>query len=210
MADIDGNGVPDLLIMSVDAPQGADSFWYWVGWNMDANGQVASWSPLMVQTGLGHDNSGGGAALGDIDKNGRQDLILMSIDNPGGPNKFWYRIGRNLDQSGIAASWTGNIAAPFYVGDLSAGGGASLADVNGNGKPDLVLIDIDSPQGPNSFWCYIGWDIDINGNVVSWSSFTGPSLGNMTSGGGTAIGDIDKNRILDLLLMAIDNPYGND
>jgi hypothetical protein len=32
----------------------------------------------------------------------------------------------------------------------------------------------------------------------------------MTSGGGAAVADIDKNGILDLLLMSVDNPYGND
>jgi hypothetical protein len=32
----------------------------------------------------------------------------------------------------------------------------------------------------------------------------------MTSGGGAAIGDIDKNGIMDLLLMTIDNPIGKD
>jgi hypothetical protein len=210
IADIDRNGVPDLVLMSVDDPQGANSFRYFIGWNLNANGQPASWSGKFQLDGLGYDNSGGGLALGDLDGNGQPEMVLMAIDNPAGPNSFWYRIGRNLDQGGNAASWTGNIAAPFTVGDLSSGGGAALADLNGNGKPDLVLMDIDSPAGPNFFWCYVGWDIDVNGNAVSWSSFTGPSLGNMTSGGGTAIGDIDRNGILDLLLMTLDNPFGKD
>ena len=209
--DIDGNGVPDLLFMSVDDPQDANSFWYFIGWNLSTSGQPASWSNKIQIDGLGFDNSGGGAALGDLDGNGKPELVLMAIDNPAGANQFWYKIGRNLDQKGIATSWTSNIVAPFFVGDFSAGGGAALADLNGNGKPDLVLMDIDSPQGPNYFWCYIGWDIDINGTVASWSSkFIGPSPGNITSGGGTAIADIDKNGILDLLLMSIDNPYGKD
>jgi len=210
IADIDRNGVPDLVLMSVDNPEGANSFWYSIGWNLSASGQPASWSGMFHQDGLGFDNAGGGLALGDLDGNGQPEMVLVAIDDPAGANQFWYRIGRNLDQSGNAASWTGNIAAPSYVGYQSAGGGAALADLNGNGKPDLVLMDIDNPQGPNPFWCYVGWDIDINGNAVSWSSFTGPSLGNMTLGGGAAIGDVDKNGIMDLLLMTIDNPYGKD
>jgi hypothetical protein len=210
IADIDGNRVPDLLLMSVDNPEGANSFRYFIGWNLGTNGEVASWSSMIQGPSIGHDNSGGGAALGDIDKNGRPDVVFMGIDNPAQDNSYWYVIGRNLDKYGKAESWTPCIVAPCDLGWSSAGGGASLADVNGNGKPDLVLTDIDSPQGANPFWCYIGWDIDINGNVAGWSSFTGPSLGNMTSGGGAAIADIDKNGILDLLLMTIDDPYGAD
>jgi len=210
IADIDRNGIPDLVLMSVDNPAGANSFFYYIGWNLSASGQPVSWSGLFHQDGLGNDNSGGGMALGDLDGNGQPEMVLMAIDDPADANQFWYRIGRNLDQNGNAASWTGNIAAPFYVGHQSAGGGAALADLNDNGKPDLVLMDIDSPLGANYFWCYVGWDMDINGNAVSWSSFTGPSLGDQTSGGGTAIGDIDKNGIMDLLLMTIDNPYGKD
>ena len=210
IADIDRNGVPDLVLMSVDDPEGANSFWYFIGWNLTATGQPASWSGKFQLDGLGFDNAGGGLALGDLDGNGQPEMVVMAIDKPSGAKQFWYRIGRNLDQSGKAASWTGNIPAPFYVGFQSAGGGAALADINHNGKPDLVLMDIDSPQGPNPFWCYVGWDIDINGNAVSWEKFIGPSLGNMTSGGGAAIGDIDKNGIMDLLLMTIDNPIGKD
>jgi hypothetical protein len=210
IADIDRNGVPDLVLMSVDDPSQANSFRYYIGWNLNTSGKPASWSSMIQLDGLGWDNAGGGLALGDLDGNGITEMVLTAIDNPGGANRFWYKVGRNLDQTGKAASWTSNLFPPFYVGDLSAGGGAALADVNGNGKPDLVLMDIDSPQGANPFWCYIGWDIDTNGNVAGWSSFTGPSLGSMTSGGGAAIGDIDKNGILDLLLMTVDNPYGND
>jgi hypothetical protein len=210
IADIDRNGVPDLLIMSVDDPVESNAFWYYIGWNMGTNGQVSSWSNKIQLDGLGWDNAGGGLALGDLDGNGITEMVLTAIDNPGGANRFWYKVGRNLDQTGIATSWTSMLSTPFYVGDFSGGGGAALADVNGNGKPDLVLMDIDSPQGANPFWCYIGWDIDINGNAAGWSSFTGPSLGNITRGGGAAVGDIDKNGIPDLLLMTIDNPYGND
>ncbi len=211
IADIDGNGIPDLLLMNIDAPEGANSFRYQIGWNMGSTGQATGWSAQIQGPSVGNNNSGGGAALGDIDKNGRPDLVLMAVDNPGGPNRFWYTVGRNLDATGKAASWTPSIIAPFNLGDLSAGGGAALADVNSNGKPDLVLTNIDSPVGSNEIWCYIGWDIDINGNVTGWSGrFIGPAMGNMTNGGGVAVGHINRNEFTDILLMTIDDPYGKD
>jgi hypothetical protein len=160
---------------------------------------------------IGNSNSGGGAALGDIDKNGRPDLVLMGVDNPEKGNAFRYSIGKNLDVTGKPASWTPVIQAPCYLGWSSAGGGAALADINSNGKLDLILSGIDNPTGANTFWCYVGWDIDINGNVTGWSpKFSGPATGNISYGGGTAVGDINKNGIMDMLLMTVDNPYGVD
>ncbi len=211
IADIDGNGKPDLLLMSVDDPDGANAFWYYIGWNLNSSGVAASWSSKVHVNGPGSLDSGGGAALGDIDKNGRPELVLMGIDNPEQDNAFWYIVGRNLDKTGKAATWSQKIAAPCDLGWATAGGGAALADINGNGKPDLVFTSLDSPTGANTYWCFIGWDININGTVAGWSSkFIGPSPGNITCGGGTAIADIDKNGKLDLLLMSVDNPYGKD
>jgi len=212
IADIDRNGIPDLVLMSVDDPGSSNYFWYYIGWNLSVSGEPASWSGKFMVNTDGMDLTGGGLAIGDLDGNGLPEMVLMVIYNPAGANTAWYKVGRNLDKNGNAASWTKMRAAPFYLGDLSAGGGAALGDLNGNGKPDLVLMDIDSPQGPNPFWYYIGWDIDINGNAVSWSNYMRPAVGNITSGGGLAIGDIDKNGLPDpdLLLMTVDNPYGKD
>ncbi|MBV5331490.1 VCBS repeat-containing protein, partial [bacterium] len=211
IADIDRNGIPDLLLMSVDDPDGGNSFRYNIGWNMTKDGKVASWSNMIQGPSIGNSNSGGGAALGDIDKNGLPDLVLMGVDNPEQGNSFWYCVGKNLDKTGKPTAWTPAINAPCYLGWSSAGGGAALADINGNGKLDLVLSGIDSPTGANTFWCYVGWDIDINGNVTGWSpKFSGPATGNISYGGGTAVGDINKNGIMDMLLMTVDNPYGKD
>ena len=211
IADIDGNGVPDLMLMVVDNPEYGNAFWYNIGWNLGTDGKAASWSETIQVGGLGYENAGGGVALGDIDKNGQVDAVFVAIDDPEQGNSFWYAIGQNLDKNGKAQMWTNHVVAPCNLGWETAGGGAALADIDGNGKPDLVLTAIDNAKGQNSFWCFIGWDIDINGNVTGWSEkFPGPSVGWMTTGGGTAIGDIDKNGILDLLLMALDDPYGKD
>ena len=51
-------------------------------------------------SGLGHINQGAGVAIGDIDKNGRPDMILMGIDNPKGKNNFWYKVLYDIDENG--------------------------------------------------------------------------------------------------------------
>jgi hypothetical protein len=213
IADIDGNGIPDLLLMCVDAPSGSNSFRYYIGWNMGSTGQVASWSPVIQGPTVGYDNSGGGAALGDIDGNGRPEVVFMGIDNTPTDNYYWYTIGLNLDVTGKATAWTDVMTVNCDLGWSSAGGGAALADVNHNGKLDLILMNIDSPSGANPFLYHVGWDIDINGNrpfASNWSSFTVKHLSNMTNGGGLAVGRLDNNDYLDILLMSLDNPYGND
>lgn len=211
ICDIDSNQVPDLIFMVVDDPEGPNAFWYYIGYNVNHQGVPTNWSDKIQVSGLGDSNQGGGAAVGLIDNNPRPDIVFVGIDNPWQDNTIWMVIGKNINWFGLAESWTPKIILPCDIGWSSAGGGAALADINKNGHPDLLLMNIDSPTGPNGLWSWVGWDIDINGNVASWSAISSrPSLGNITSGGGAAIGDIDLNGTPDLFLMTIDNPYGND
>jgi hypothetical protein len=208
--DLDNNGLADLILMVVDDPAGANSFRYYVGWNLNHQGVATAWSDMIQGPVIGDSDGGGGAAIGDIDKNGRPDMVLMGIDDPEQLNTFWIVVGKDLDAYGHAASWSSTIHLPCDIGWLSAGGGAALADIDKNGKLDLIVLDIDSPQGADDLWGFIGRDIDINGNFNGWSAFSAPGTGNITSGAGIAAGDINKNGTTDILVMAIDNPYGTD
>ncbi len=211
ICDIDSNGDLDLIFMVVDDPAGPNAFWYYIGYNMNEQGIPTSWGPKRQVSGWGDLDQGGGAAIGLIDNNLRPDIVLIGIDNPWQDNNIWMVVGRNLDWSGLAQSWTQKIILPCDIGWSSAGGGAALADINNNGHIDVIIMNIDNPHGPNNLMSWVGWDIDIDGNVASWSAIgSPPSPGNITSGGGAAIGDIDLNGTPDLFLMTIDNPYGND
>jgi hypothetical protein len=55
-----------------------------------------------------------------------------------------------------------------------------------------------------------GSRIDAGENMRDWVQMAGVRAGASQAGGGADILDIDKNGILDLLLMAIDDPYGKD
>ncbi len=211
MIDVDQNGVADMIFMVIDDPEGANSFWYYIGYNPNSQGIPTHWSDKIQHGGTGDYDQGGGAAAGLIDNNNLPDLVFITIDNPQQDNNIRMLIGKNLDANGLAQSWTPYIQLPCDIGWESAGAGAALADINKNGRLDLVLMNIDSPKGPNNLWSWVGWDIDINGNVSGWSAIgSPPSPGNITSGGGAAIGDIDLNGTPDLFLMTVDNTYGND
>ncbi|MFF0636368.1 FG-GAP repeat domain-containing protein [Nocardia sp. NPDC004151] len=42
------------------------------------------------------DNQDCGIAVGDLNGNGRPDLVVFLVDNPAGQNQGYYRIGRDL------------------------------------------------------------------------------------------------------------------
>ncbi len=207
---------PDLIFMGIDALSGADEFRYKMGYDIAPGGFAATgWQDIIHTGGPGNSTSGGGATIGYINDNEIPDLILMCIDDPEGNNAFRYRIGWDMQHTGILngalapASWsTRSISGLGYD---NKGGGAALAYINGNDRPDLILMGIDDPPGVNNFWYKMGWDLDTSGNAVSWGGkITVGGIGNCTSGGGVAVAYIDKNEIPDLILMGVDNPDGAD
>jgi hypothetical protein len=208
IADINGNGKPDLVLMGIDAPEGANEFRYKVGWDLRNDGTATSWSSPIHVAGPGDLNAGGGAAIADINGNGKPDLLLMAIDNPEGPNNFRYKIGWDLKNDGVASSWS-TVFQVDAIGDLTEGGGAALADINGNGKLDLLLMGIDAPKGPNQFRYKIGWDLNSSGQAANWSSALAvEGVGDLAEGGDATIADINGDGKLDLVLMAVDSTTG--
>ena len=81
----------------------------------------------------------------------------MAVEQLGGANRFCYKIGCDLGTGGSATSWS-EVVFAGGLGSENAGGGAAIADINGNGQPDLLLMAIDNPAGANSFQYKIGWD----------------------------------------------------
>jgi hypothetical protein len=189
-----------------------DSFRFTVGRNLKSDGTTDSWDSMINRPFSGDTEFGGGAVFTDIDHNtsdiNPSDIVLVGIDSQPELKRFYYRIGYNLKKSGNFSSW-GSVKYSPNIGSLTAGGGAAAADIDGNGKPELILMYIDAPDGADQFRYMIGWNLDTEGNPAKWSPIVhGPSPGTLTAGGGAAIADIDGNGRLDLLLMSVDNPDG--
>lgn len=162
--------------------------------------------------GLGHINQGAGVAIGDIDKNGRPDMILMGIDNPKGKNNFWYKVLYDIDENGYYSKES-SILSISAEGWENSGGDIALCDLNNNGILDMVLLCTDKPTtaGRAYRWYYVAYDLKPDGHYNSLSSLnTLDELGFFYDGAGIDICDINKNGTPDLLMMVYDAPEGEN
>lgn len=163
-------------------------------------------------SGLGHINQGAGVAIGDIDKNGRPDMILMGIDNPKRKNNFWYKVLYDIDENGYYSKES-SILSISAEGWENSGGDIALCDLNNNGILDMVLLCTDKPTtaGRAYRWYYVAYDLKPDGHYNSLSSLnTLDELGFFYDGAGIDICDINKNGTPDLLMMVYDAPEGEN
>ncbi|WP_148109024.1 hypothetical protein [Nonomuraea sp. WAC 01424] len=164
--DVNDSGRPDLIVFHIENPAGENFGRYRIGWNLDAFGVPRDgWSPAKPIPGwFGAEDQGGGVAVWDISGNGRPDLVVFHIDNPGEENTGHYRIGWNLNQQGDpVGGWSSIKSVPGWFGAEDQGADISITDISGNGRPDLVVAHIDNPGGENRAYYRIGWDLDVSG-----------------------------------------------
>jgi hypothetical protein len=213
VADVTGNGRPDLVVFMIDNPVGQNQGFYRIGRDLDAGGDVTDgWGPwIAVPDWFSSENQGGGIALADITGNGRLDLLVFMIDNPGGQNRGVYRVGTDLDAGGNVnpGNWGPWTDVPDWFSFENQGGGIALADITGNGRLDLVVFMIDNPGGQNRGVYRVGRDLDGGGNVApgNWGPWTDvPDWFSFENqGGGVAVADVTGNGKPDIIVFAIDN-----
>lgn len=207
-ADLDNNPRPDMILMAYDAPSGANQFRYRVGLNVDAAGQTRQWSAPIAIPGVGHLGEGAGLTVTNLDNNPRPDLIFMAYDSPSGANTFRYKVGRNVDQNGRAQAWSNTITVPG-VGHLGEGAALAVTNLDNDPRPDLVLMAIDSPNGPNEFRYKVAYNLRADGKPTRVGrTLVAQGVGDLADGGGATLANIDSNPRPDLVLMAYDDPTG--
>jgi len=173
LADISGNGRPDLVVFHLDNPGGENHGYYRIGWNLNTAGDVTgalgtAWSDVKPVPGwYGSESHGAAIALGDARGTGQIDIVVNHIDNPPGENHGYYRIGRRVNFGGdIADGITGPKLIPGWFGAENQGAGVALADISGNGRMDLVVFHLDNPGGENHGYYRIGWNLSSSGDVL--------------------------------------------
>jgi PKD repeat protein/predicted phosphodiesterase len=214
VADINGNGIPDLIVFYIHEISGDNSGGYYVGYDMDATGAVSSWSEKhVISEAFGGVNEGGGIAVADIDGNNSPDLIVFYIHDKSGDNSGGYYVGWNMDATGAVSSWSEKHVISEVFGEHNDGGGIAVADINGNNSPDLIVFNIHARAGAdNPGHYFVGWDMDATGAVSSWSAnnIIPDYFGGNQQGAGITVADIDKNGVFDLVIFGIENPVGEN
>jgi Domain of unknown function (DUF1929) len=210
IADLSGTGKNDLVAFMVDAGPGQNRGVYRVGRNLDAAGNpTGGWTPWIdVPDWFSFENQGASIAVADIDRDGKQDLVVFLIDNPPGQNTASYRVGKALNVEGtVTGGWGPWIAIPDWFSFENQYGAIALADLDGDGNQELIVLMVDNPPGPNRGVYRIGTRLDANGNVTgAWTPwFDVPDWFSWENQGvGIAVADLKNAGKHDLLIFQID------
>jgi YD repeat-containing protein len=177
IADVNGDGLPDI-IQSYSA-SGAN---YYAAYINTGGGWAASstWNPPVLFTADGADT---GARIADVNGDGLPDIIQGYADS-GGVSHYAAYINNG---SGWTSSSAWNPPTTF-LSSSTADTGARIADVNGDGLPDVIQGYADG--GGNHFAAYMntggGW-------AASSSPLWNPPVTFVSSGADTGVRIADVN-----------------
>jgi hypothetical protein len=97
------------------------------------------------------------------------------------------------------------------VGNEGQGAGMVVTNLNNNPLPEVILMALDNPDGPNEFRYRLGLNLDLRGAAQNWSPYQAlPSWSSDADGAGIAITNLDHIAWPELILMAYrnDDPAG--
>jgi hypothetical protein len=161
---------PALIVFNLDNPGGENHGYYRIGWDLDQAGNVTGgWSPVKPIPGwFGSENQYAGIATWNINKDSSwaSDLVVFHIDNPGGENHGYYRIGWDLNSNGDVAGWSDVKAVPGWFGSEDQGAGIAIGSIGQRYDPDLLVFHVDNPGGENHGYYRVGWDMSPSGDIA--------------------------------------------
>ncbi len=211
LTDLDGNGQQDILVLRVDHSIGQNQGFYKVGKNLDSQGfPSGGWGGWQaIPEWFSSENQGAGLAFADLNGNGRPDLIVFMIDNAVGKNRGLYKVGKDLDADGkVTGGWTAWTDIPDWFSWENDGGSIAIADLDGDGRLELLVFMIDAPIGPNQGLYKIGRSLDGDGKVTGgWTGWLPvPNwFSDHNQGAGIAVTDLQNNSSRDVVFFQIDD-----
>jgi hypothetical protein len=207
-ADLNNNGIKDVIAMAYDAPSGPNQFRYRIGYDVDRNGAPRYWSDVKFGPSMGWEGQGAGLAVTNLDGDSQPDVVFMAYDDPAGPNNFRYVVGYDMNAAGFVSSWSQMQSTPG-LGWEADGAGLAIRNLDANPRPDAILMAYDDPAGANTFRYKVGYNLDSLGRPQFWSApIVVPGLGSEGAGAGIELGNLDNNPRPDAVFMAYDDPSG--
>lgn len=211
LADLNGNGRPDLVVFLVDNPPGQNQGYYRIGRDLAADGTVTGgWTAWQqIPDWFGWENQGADICLTELD--GQPTLVVMTVDNPDGQNSGQFRLAKGLGADGTVAEWTPWLAIPDWYGWENQGAGMTVADLDGDGRPELIVFAIDHPQNGNGGVYTIGWGLDGTGHCVDgWSRWSHVPDWGFQQNEGAAVALLPGPGLPRLVVCTIDHPQGGN
>jgi Domain of unknown function (DUF1929) len=204
-----------LIIFQVEHVEpGPNRGLYRVGRKLDAKGNVTDgWSNwIEVPDWISWRDQGAAIAVADINASGQADLVIFHIDDfhsdhPDRPNKAFYRVGFGLMSNATVAGWTDWMEVDWFSW-FNQGAGVAVGDLDGNGRPEILIFQIDDPPQENAGYYRIGWGLDTIGRVTEgWGPWNKVDNWNAweNQGGGLAILSTNAGHT-EAVIFQVDNP----
>jgi hypothetical protein len=144
--------------------------------------------------GFGNDIIDIGMGVYDLDKNGKNDVLIMGIS----PTQILFRVGYNMDANGNA-DFSSPIKTMMNVSGSIIGGGL---DVNYTSSTFVVGYYINDAAFARLHTTILPWDFTNQAFGAATDSYVRESVGLSGNGGGVSIGDLDGDFKNDILSMA--------
>lgn len=214
VANFGADGLALIVFQVRHLVPGPNAGLFRVGRKLDAQGNVTGgWTNwAAVPDWISWRDQGVAITVANLDGAATPTLIVFHVDdfhtdNPTKPNKGFYRVGKGLTANGQIGSWGDWISVDWFSW-FNQGAGIAIADLNADGKSELVIFQIDDPSGENAGWYKVGWDIDADAipreGFGPWQQFAG--WGSFEDqGGGLALARFGSERPK-AIVFHIDSP----
>lgn len=235
-ADLNLSGRPDAVVFWIEEYSNNGHYGnfgrYMLGRDLDSDANASLWigpvamptpmsTPWTASGGLGAvvNVQAGSCTLADLDGDGNQELIVAYLGGLSGNRRLFLRIGWNISpDDGVArGGWSDSVEIPWpgrpsdtapavYAMDVA------VADLNGDLRPELVVMLMEQTADGVRGSYRIGWNINARGRVTGgWSSTLGiPGAFPKVAGAGLAVADFSGTEKPDLAVLVLeDGPTAN-
>jgi hypothetical protein len=212
LADLSGNGRPDLIVFTVEpGPAGREGV-YRIGRDLAPDGTVTGgWSPRFVLPDSMPDVTACDIAVADLDRDGRPELIVGYAS----AGQVSYRVGWGLAADGSVGRGWGLTQGVEQVpaGPVHALGIAAADTVGDDDRIDLVVATAERVGAQDRLTYRVGREVNRRGLVRG--GWTGPGTvggtGPLTHQGlGVAIADFTGSRRPDLVVFRLESHHEED